>query len=153
MATGTAGSWASKRERLFRARSGSGSPATRLALGQPARPQLCALTLKTTARQRTRADPVGPEMPERLAQLAPARHVDDLDKVDDRKRANHALARPALLITVRDHELALLADGPAHQREVQVLRFCRAPRRRAQADVVDRLLGAMRQNAGHLGPD
>src|SRR3954469_9581068 len=109
MATGTGGSRACKRERLFRARRGSGWPATRLALGQPAPPQLCALTLKTSARQRTRADAVGPEMPERLAQLAPARHVDDLDEVDDRKRANHALARPVLLITVRDHELALLA--------------------------------------------
>ena len=104
MATGTGGSRACKRERLFRARRGSGWPATRLALGQPARPQLCALTLKTSARQRTRADAVGPEMPERLAQLAPCRHVDDLDEVDDRKRANHAPARPALLITL--HTLA-----------------------------------------------
>src|SRR3954469_6315967 len=150
MATGTRGSRACKRERLFRARRDSGWPATRPALRQPACPQLCALTLKTTARQRTRADPVGPEMPERLAQLAPCRHVDDLDKVDDRKRADHALARPALFITVRDHELALLADGPAHQREVQVLRFRRAPSRCVQADVIDRLLGAMRQNAGRF---
>src|SRR3954447_7269421 len=133
MATGTRGSRACKRERLFRARRDSGWPATRPALRQPACPQLCALTLKTTARQRTRADPVGPEMPERLAQLAPCRHVDDLDKVDDRKRADHALARPALFITVRDHELALLADGPAHQREVQVLRLRHAPRGRVQA--------------------
>src|SRR3954453_17497524 len=142
-----------RRDRQKRARRHSGWPATRPALCQPACPQLCALTLKTTARQRTRADPVGPEMPERLAQLAPARHVDDLDKVDDRKRADHALARPALFITVRDHELALLADGPAHKREVQVLRLRRAPCGRVQADIVDRLLGAMRQNAGHLGPD
>src|SRR4051812_38701565 len=124
-----------------------------MTLGQPARPQLCAGPLKASARQSTSSNTVSPEVPERLAQLAPARHVDDLYKVDDRKRANDALARPALFITVRDHELALLPDGPAHEREVQVLRLRRAPRGRVQADVVDRLLGAVRQDAGHLGPD
>src|SRR4051812_13484694 len=88
-------------------------------------------------------------MPERLAQLAPGRHGDDFDEVDDRKRAHDAIARPALLIAVRNRELALLPDGPAHECEVKTLRLRRAPGGRDQADVVAWLLGAGRQGAGH----